>query len=212
MESHLVPADSERVKKFPILAALVLAASLLSAPVSADRILYAEQYYRLYHQHLYQYPDDSEENIFYLQQALRSDFANPLYAIARVKDRNEYRRYMDLFRMHVNLKIIEQYLHIAAQFDKFEAYFFNKEGPWKNAILDSLNTAEWAYRTALGFWDEARRWSRAAFARRRVHLPEIQNWEDENFRLETGDLDYRRIIEGYLARLARTRAYLSSGD
>ncbi|MBN2351695.1 MAG: hypothetical protein JXD23_03925 [Spirochaetales bacterium] len=198
------------MKKFSPLAASVFLAIVLAAPVSADRILYAEQYYRLYHQHFYQYPDDSLENIFYLQRALHSDFANPLYAIARVKDKNEYRRYMDLFRMHVNLKIIEQYLHIAAKFDKFEVYFFNKEGPWKNAILDSLNTAEWAYRTALTFWDEAQRWSREAFTRRGVHLPEIQMWEDENLRIEIRDLDYRRIIEGHLARLARTRAYLAS--
>jgi hypothetical protein len=195
------------VKKPAVLFTLFL---LLASPLLADRILYAEEYYRLYHQHFYQYPDDSEENIFYLERALASDFANPLYAIARVKDKTESQRYMQLFRMHVNLKIIEQYLHIGSKFDKFEAYFFNKEGPWRNAILDSLNTAEWAYRSALSYWQEARRWSREAFALRQIHLPEIQAWEDENFRIETQDLDYERIIQGLLARLARTRAYLNS--
>jgi hypothetical protein len=183
---------------------------LVISPLAADRILYVEQYFRLYHQHFYQYPDDSEENIFYLEQALKSDFANPLYAIARVKDKVEYDRYIKLFRMHLNLKMIEQYLLIASKFDKFEVYFFNKEGPWKNAILDSLNTAEWAYRSALHYWQEARRWSQEAFALRGVHLSEIQMWEDENFRIETNDLDYQRIIQGHLARVARTRAYLSA--
>jgi hypothetical protein len=51
---------------------------LLLVPLAADRLLFAEQYYKLYHRHFYQYPDDAEENIYYLEQALNSDFVNPL--------------------------------------------------------------------------------------------------------------------------------------
>ncbi len=187
---------------------LVLVFSLLSRPATADRLLYAEQYYRLYHQHLYHYPDDALEIIYYLELALKADFANPLYAVARVKTKEEYRRYTRLFRMHLNLKIIEQYMLMGSKFDKFEIYFYNKEGPWNNAIRDSLTTAEWAYRQALHYWDEARRWSAEAFMLRGLHLEEIQMWEDENFRIETRDLDYQRIIQGHLNRLAAARAYL----
>lgn len=180
-----------------------------TVPLAADRILYAEQYYTLYHQHLYHYPDDALEIIYYLELALKADFANPLYAIARVKNKEEYRRYTRLFRMHCNLKIIEQYLLMGAKFDKFEIYFYNKEGPWNKAILDSLNTAEWAYRQALHYWGEAKRWSAEAFPLRFLHLEEIQAWEDESFRIETRDLDYQRIIQGHLNRLAAARAYLT---
>lgn len=186
--------------------ALILVLGAASLP--ADLVIYAEQYYKLYHQHLYQYPDDSLEIIHYLELALSSDFANPLYAIAVIHDKTEYKRYMDLFRMHVNLKIIEQYLHIGSKFDKFEVYFYNKEGPWKEAICDSLKTAQWAYTTALYYWKQAQAWSTEAFKLRNVHLPDIQLWEDECFRIQTADLDYERTIQKQLSRLGETRAYL----
>ena len=58
------------------------------------------------------------------------------------------------------------------------------------------------------YWNEARKWSEQAFRLRNVHLPEIQLWEDENFRIETEDLDYERTIQKQLDRLAEARAYL----
>jgi hypothetical protein len=47
---------------------------------------------------------------------------------------------------------------------------------------------------------------------RGVHLEQIQQWEDENFRIETGDLDYREIIDEQLARLARVRETFQKMD
>jgi len=74
----------------PVLACLFLLLLLASAPQAASyRVLYAEQYYRLYHQHFYQYPEDTLENIHYLEDALKADFANPLYALARIASHNE---------------------------------------------------------------------------------------------------------------------------
>jgi len=167
------------------------------------RILYAEQYYKLYHLHFYQYPDDSMENIFYLEQALKADFCNPLYALARITNKVEWRRYRYLFKMHVNLKLIEQYLILGSKYDKMVAYFYN--APWKEDNLKSLKIAERVYRVALGYWKEALKWSSMAWKMRYVHLPEIQYWEDENLRIETGKLNYREIIEAHLARLNRVR-------
>ncbi|MBN1523485.1 MAG: hypothetical protein JW904_03275 [Spirochaetales bacterium] len=183
-------------------------AVISSHSLFSDRILYAEQYYQLFHRHFYQYPEDSLENIYYLELALNANFANPLYALAKIKDKTEYQRYTHLFRMHVNLKIIEQYLILGSKYDKFEVYFFNKEGPWKNAICESVKTAEWAYTTAKYYWEQAKMWSTQAFGLRRIHLDAIQSWEDENFRIETRDLDYERIINKQLARIAEARQYL----
>ncbi len=167
------------------------------------RILYAEQYYKLYHLHFYQYPDDSMENIFYLEQALKADFCNPLYALARIKNKVEWRRYRYLFKMHVNLKLIEQYLILGSKYDKMVAYFYN--APWKEDNLNSLKTAEKVYRVALGYWKEVLKWSNKAWKMRYIHLPEIQYWEDENLRIQTGRLNYREIINSHLARLDRVR-------
>ncbi len=180
---------------------------LLCAPVlgaGAWRILYAEQYYLLYHEHLNHYAEDTAEDIAYLQLALQADFANPLNALAPIKDPVEWERYRYLFSMHVNLKLVASFLTLASKFDKFDARFYNY--PWKQQNLDSLDKAEQFYRDAYPYWQKAKEWSAKAWAMRSTHLDNIEDWEDENFRIETADLDYQSIIDEQLARVARVRA------
>jgi hypothetical protein len=190
------------------LVALLLVIPLLS--LSAWRILYAEEYYKLYHEHLHHYPDDTMEDIFYLETALKSDFANPLYALTPIRDKTEWERYRDLFSMHLNLKLIAAYLTLGNKYDKMAAYFYN--APWKRQNLESLNTAEQVYRVAYGYWTKAKEWSAKAWALRDVHLDAIENWQDENYRIETGDLDYQETIDLQLSRLAKVRADFQKMD
>ena len=197
--------------KKALLALLLVTIPLL--PASAWRILYAEQYYKLYHEHFYHYPDDTMENISYLETALKSDFApfaNPLYALATIHDKAEWERYRYLFSMHVNLKLISLYLTLGSKYDKMVAYFYNE--PWKRQNLESLATAEQVYKSAYGYWEAARQWSAKAWSMRGVHLEQVQAWEDECFRVQTGDLEYRDIIDAQLARLAKVRADFQKMD
>lgn len=178
---------------------------LLLLPITGAegyRILYAEQYYRLYHLHFYQYPDDTMENIYYLEQALKADFANPLYALARIQNTQEWAQYRILFKMHVNLKVVELYLTLGSKYDKMVAYFYN--APWRAQNLDSLEKAEAAYRIALQYWLQARAWAAKA-AWLHSNLEEIQKWEDEWQRILSGDLDYQEIITAHLTRLQKVR-------
>jgi hypothetical protein len=174
-------------------------------PLSAWKVQYAEQFYNLYHQHFYRYPEDGAENIWYLSMALRSPFANPLNALAVIENEIEWEKYRNLFTMHAYLRITDEYLSMAAKYDKFNAYFFNY--PWKSANLDSLRTAEKYYQLALETWEQARTYCDMAREPRFrwIHLEEVQYWEDEAYRIETGDLDYRDIINAHLARLRRVR-------
>ena len=188
---------------------LLLLALVPLRKAEAYRILYAEQYYRLYHLHFYQYPDDSMENIFYLEQALKSDFANPLYALARIENRQQWAQYRLLFKMHVNLKLVELYLTLGSKYDKMAAYFYN--APWKEQNLDSLDKAEQAYRVAMGYWKEALGWA-ARTQHLGFNLDGIQKWEDEWKRILTGDLDYQEIINGHLSRLERLRRTFQAMD
>jgi hypothetical protein len=197
------------VRKALLLGALVVLSLLPAAEAGAYRILYAEQYYKLYHLHFYQYPDDSMENIYYLEQALKADFTNPLYALARIRDRLEWAQYRTLFKMHVNLKLTELYLILGSKYDKMVAYFFN--APWRDQNLDSLDKAEQCYRVALGYWREAVGWA-ARIPRLQFNLEEIQMWEDEWKRILVGDLDYQEIITGHLARLERVRGQFQAMD
>jgi hypothetical protein len=181
---------------------LVLLFLLCTTGLFAYKILYAEQFYRLYHLHFYQYPDDTMENIYYLERALKSDFANPLYALAEIENEEQWAQYRTLFKMHVNLKLVDLYLTLGSKYDKMIAYFYN--APWRDQNLESLDKAEQAYRVALEYWREARSWA-AGMPWLYYNLREIQNWEDERARIWSGDLDYGQIIAAHLARLQRVR-------
>ena len=170
--------------------------------VQAYNVLYAEQFYRLYHDHFHRYPEDTLENIFYLEKALSSDFCNPLNALAEIENKREWERYRYLFYMHVNLKLTELYLTLGSKYDKREAYFYNY--PWKEENLKSLDKAERIYNMARYYWNEARKWSNR-LSPSYSNLEEIQYWEDENFRIRSRDLDYGSIIDSHLARLETVR-------
>jgi hypothetical protein len=174
-------------------------------PLNAYFVTYKEQFYRLYHLHHIQYPSDSMENIYWLEMALKADFANPLHALALIENETEWEKYRYLFNMHINLKLIEQYLFLGNKWNKRRAYFYN--APWRNQNLESLETAETCYRTALYYWDAVKEWAEKAQDRRFrwINLVRVQNWEDEALRVETGDLDYSRIINRELVFLQRVR-------
>jgi hypothetical protein len=191
------------------LSAALLVLCIASGPAWAYKILYAEQFYRLYHLHLSQYPERTAENIWYLERALGSDFANPLNALAIIKDQAEWERYRYLFRMHVNLKLIELHLQWGVKYDKLAARFFN--APWRDDNLKSLERAESLYEYARRYWDEAKNWSAKAWPLK-TRIPEIQMWEDENHRIETNELDYGKIIDKHLARLRAVRAKFEAMD
>ncbi|MBN1243305.1 MAG: hypothetical protein JXA15_11440 [Spirochaetales bacterium] len=193
-------------------ALLAIALLVLALPRAASSypVYFKEQYYRLFHTHYIQYPDDSIENIYWLERAQKADFANPLYALARIETEREWERYRYLFNMHLELKLIEQHLRLGSKYDKRVAYFYN--APWKDQNLESLALAETAYRAALAYWPAAVEWARKAQDLRFVHLEEVQAWSDEAARIESGELDYDRIIASELDRVARVRAEFEAMD
>src|SRR5215469_370310 len=135
------------------IAAAFLVFWAMALPIDAYYVTYKEQYYRLFHLHYIQYPDDTMENIYWLEKALKADFANPLYALALIENETQWEKYRYLFNMHINLKMIEQYLFLGNKWNKRNAYFYN--APWKSQNLESLETAETCYRTALYYWEAA---------------------------------------------------------
>jgi len=189
---------------------LALAALLAPGGVFGYEVLYAEQFYRLYHSNLYAYPADFNENIWYLERALRADFANPLNALARIENPEQWERYRYLFYMHVNLELVKQYRLLAAEYDKRTAYFYN--APWKKQNLESLEYAESYYRAALYYWEEAVRWSAEAWDLRRLPIERAEHWADLNYRIEHYDLDYGEIIGIDLERLEGVREAFEEMD
>ena len=185
--------------------ALIIVLLCCALPANSYFVTYKEQYYRLFHVHYIQYPDDSMENIYWLEQAIKAPFANPLYAYALIEDEVQWEKYRYLFNMHIYIKLIEQYLFLGNKWNKRNAYFYN--APWRDQNLESLETAETCYRTALYYWDEAVAWAEKANERRFrwINLSKVQFWEDEAFRIEKGTLNYAKTIRRELASIQRVR-------
>ncbi len=195
------------------MASLFVGILALCAPrAEAYYVQYKEQYYKLYHLHYIQYPDDTMENIYWLEQAIKADFANPLYALALIEDKLQWEKYRYLFMMHVNLKLIEQYMYLGEKWNKRNAYFYN--APWKEQNLESLETAESCFLAATNYWKEALLWNEKLQDKRFrfMNLERVQYWEDEAVRINNGSLDYAKIIGRELALLQNVREKFKAMD
>ncbi len=172
---------------------------------SSYAITFKEQYYKLYHIHYQQYPDDVMENIYWLERAVAADFANPKFALAHINDKTDWEKYRYLFMMHVHLKLIEQHMRLGRTWDKKIAYFY--DAPWKEEYLRDLETAEKCYRTGLYYWAEAKIWAEKANQSRFrfLYLHDIQNWEDESYRIDRGELNYEKTLTRELERLQKVK-------
>ena len=195
--------------QFAFIGIIFLAATL---PLNGYYVTYKEQYYRLFHIHYIQYPNDSMENIYWLEKAMKADFANPLFALALIEDETQWEKYRYLFNMHINIKLIEQYLFLGNKYNKRSAYFYN--APWKEQNLKSLDIAESCFRTALLYWQDAQDWAEKAREKkfRFINLARVQFWEDEVYRMETGALDYGKTIRRELTLLESNRASFQAMD
>ena len=198
------------IKRFSkTLQILLLAAVFFSVPVSqavSYMVKFKEDWYKLYHVHYQQYPDDCIENIYWLEKALQADFANPLYARIKISNEKEWEKYRYLFQMHINLKLIEQHLRLGRTYDKKVAYFY--DAPWKDEYLRNLEKAVSCYKASLSYWTEALQWAEKAngSAFKFLFLTEMQNWEDERERIKTGELDYGKMLSREISRVEKVKA------
>lgn len=197
------------ISSFMVILSLIL---LPAQKAGAYYAQYKEEYYQLYHLHYIQYPDDTIENIYWLERALKADFANPLYALALIENPVQWEKYRYLFMMHLNLKMIEQYLLLGEKWNKRHAYFYN--APWKDQNLESLDTAESCFRAALSYWKDAVDWSQKAQNGKFhfINLERIQYWEDESSRISGGSLNYDTIIRRELKLLDDVRQNFKAMD
>ena len=215
MEGYRKNADNQKVKyekkffgKRPFYKAPFILLLFFIFPGTALNgyfVTYKEQYYRLFHMHYIQYPNNTMENIYWLEKALAADFCNPLHALALIENETQWEKYRNLFMMHINIKLTEQYLFLANKYNKRNAYFYN--APWKEENLKSLETAETCFLTAFYYWEETLIWYEKLQDRRfrYINLQRIQFWEDEAARIEKKTLDYGKTINRELTLLQAVR-------
>ncbi|MBP3709408.1 MAG: hypothetical protein J6I73_03250 [Treponema sp.] len=168
-------------------------------------VKYKEDFYRLYHIHYQQHPDDCIENIYWLEKAAQADFCNPLYADAKIETEKQWEKYRYLFQMHLNLKLIEQHLRLGRTYDKKVAYFY--DAPWKDEYIRDLEKALSCYTACLYYWKEAKLWAEKANAVSFdfLFITDQQCWEDERERIKNGKLNYGKMLEREIARVTKVR-------
>jgi len=190
------------IKKFTI---LILVFLILIPNISyGRRLYYAEEFY-LYVLNLYHTNPDLERNIRFMQWALKAPFDNPVRSLALIKTASDFERYKSLFRMHVNLLIIDSYLKLARRYDKEYIYFFNLW--YAEKLKKSFEIAKYYYQTALNYWDEAKKYADQAYKTQgRINLDE---WEDDLYLIKNQDLNYEKIINEELKKLEKRIAIVN---
>jgi len=199
-----------RIKSFFSFTAVFCLFFLISGNLCAYTLKYKEEFYDLYHQHLMAQNSDITENIHWLELALKAQFAHPSNAKALIHNKNEWEKYRSLFMMHINLKLVESYLQLAGRYNKQEAYFFN--APWQELNLEALEIAENLMNTALIYWKDTVDFARKTSSFPWMHLEKAEAWEDEAWRILNNDLDYEKIINKHLAKLAKVRQDFKNMD
>ena len=188
-----------------ISAFLIALLCFFQMPMHAYMVKYKEDFYRLYHVHYQQFPDDCIENIYWLEKAAQADFCNPLYANAKIENKKQWEKYRYLFQMHINLKLIEQHLRLGRIYDKKVAYFY--DAPWQEEYLRNLEKALSCYNAGFYYWQEAKIWAEKAGVKEFyfLTLTDVQFWEDELERIKTGELNYGAMLEREVKRVESVR-------
>ena len=189
-----------KYKKLLIFFLFLLFNNLLLNPIPR-KLIYAEQYYRLYEENLYTYPKSYRRNIYWLEKAIKYPHIHPIQAIFIVKTKEEYEKYKALFKMHINYLLTKNYMGWAWQYNKQDVVFYNLY--WAKELEKSFNIAIEYYKLAKHYWDKTKEWSDYASSFDfRLAWEKI---EDEHYLIRTNKLeyDYDTVIELELQDLER---------
>lgn len=200
------------LKKKLFAAVFILLIVTAIQPVFSYIVTYKEQYYRLFHVHFQQYPDDVMENIYWLEKAVEADFCNPKYALSKIVTTDDWEKYRYIFMMHLNLKLIEQHMRLGSHYDKQSVYFY--DAPLREQYLLDFEKSLNCYEAGLYYWNEAKLWAEKASQKKFyfLNLPEIQNWEDERYRIIAGKLNYETILQREISRVRNLMSELLAMD
>ncbi|MFW5808678.1 MAG: hypothetical protein ACOC2H_04105 [Spirochaetota bacterium] len=164
-----------------------------------------EDYYRLYGMKQHYNENSLKKNILMLKTALNARFRHPIEALCDIQSEEEYYKYRNLMFMHINILIMRNYMKVAVRYDKREIRFYDRD--FGEHLDESLRIAEEMYAEALPYWEEARRYARAA-STVKITL-DLGTIESERFSIMTGELDYGRIIRGHMENTRRKRDQLA---
>jgi len=165
-----------------------------------------EDYYLLFGMKLYYNENSLRKNIDMLKAGLNSKFRHPSEALVTVDTEEEYLKYRKLMFMHINLMIMRNYLKIGARYDKRNIKFY--DATFAKDINDSLDIARKMYQEAIPYWEEAKK--HANESSRIKITTKLSNIESERFKIITGDLDFKKIINVHITGVNKKQEKLKN--
>lgn len=176
-------------KNVPFQINLILFLLVSVAKINASsKFYYAEQWYVIFNSQMKKKPENYKKNIFFLQKALKYPFGNPKYSLTKIETKEQWEKYKLLFKMHVNLLLVRQNLHLGDLFDTRNLYFFKT--PEKNGIISNLEKSKKLYKLAINYYSEALKYHKKLENYTTVKLENdgITNWEDEYHKISLKSL------------------------
>jgi hypothetical protein len=167
------------------------------------KLQHVEEYYALFAQNHMPATDSTEQNIYFLQMALNLPFKHPIQALCVIRTEEEHAQYKRLLRSRIAFLIAQGFMQLGYRYDKEEIYYFNLK--YADELEKGFKIAEYYYREAIVYWDEAKRAAAEIYNKRSVRLSGglMDAIQDEARRIHAGDINYRKIIDFRLNDLAR---------
>ncbi len=166
---------------------------------------YLEDYYLLYGMKQYYNENSLRKNIERLKIALQCKFRHPSQALVKLESDQEYFKYRNLMFMHINMLIMRNYLSIASRYDKRKIDFYNWD--YAKEINESFVIAEHYYNEAHPYWQKAVEYAnKASSVKITTDLGFI---ETERKKIITGEIDFGKIISGYISGLQTKKQKLA---
>jgi len=157
-------------------------------------VYYAEDFYELYAKRNYYGESEINLNIIYMQGALKSPFRPAYKALVPLHSKRIALKYQNLLKMHMNLRILKDYLYLGRLYDMPKLYFYHKKEV--DDLIKSLQFAEYYYKIANNYWTEVKKQAVNAFLISDVYI-DLDNLEDEMNFIVTRRVDWQfdRIIK-----------------
>lgn len=166
-----------------------------------------EEFYRLYYLPQLYDQHDLNRNLYWLQFALKMPFATPIQALSVQKTEAQYARYQKLLTFHIHYLMTQTCVFLAARYDKHEPVFFNRE--FSKEISESLDWARYYYECADRYWTATLNLKKDLDKSAKIRVEDMEFCEEALARINTGELDYKRVIDRQLAKLKKTKAYFA---
>ena len=168
--------------------------------INQPPIYYAEDYYKLYARSSYYGEDEINLNILYMQGALKSPYKPAYDSLVPIHSLVEHEKYRNLLKMHMNVRILQDYLYLGRLYDMQTIYFYHDE--FTEDLIKSLQRAEYYYQIAQDYWTDVKKYAVDAYTMREVRI-ELDNLEDEMRSIVQRDVDwqYDRILKIHLGKV-----------